>query len=112
MREQANKQRLEIVFNRLKKDVKDAYILICATSVYRVAEKEEYWLKHLIQWLKRLSQEECSKKRQNRAIEELGNRFLLEESFNHNNQRLLGQHNLIRSVAIEHRNKLLQRYGK
>lgn len=108
VRETVNKQRLQIAFHRLARDVKDAYLLICAASVYRVPEKEEYWLKHLVQWLKRLEHQDCSKERQVRAIEALANRFLIEESFNHNKKRVLGQHNLIRSVAIEHRNQLLQ----
>ncbi|HBB32005.1 MAG TPA: ATP-binding protein [Cyanobacteria bacterium UBA9273] len=110
VREQVNKQRLQIAFNRLARDVKEAYILLCAASVYRASEKEEYWLKHLVHWWKHLSQEECSKERQVRALEELSNRFLVEESFNHNKKRVLGQHNLIRSVAIEHHNQLLSRF--
>jgi hypothetical protein len=108
VREQVNKQRLQIAFNRLARDVKDAYILICAASVYRAPEKAEYWLKHLFHWLKRLEQQECSNDRLIKAIEELDNRFLVEVSFNHNKKRLLGQHNLIRSVAIEHRKQLLE----
>lgn len=108
VRTQVNKQRLQVSFDRLKEDVKDAYILICAASVYRAPEKEEYWLKHLIHWLKRLEKQECDRERQIRAVEELENRFLVEMSFNHNKKRVLGQHNLIRSVAIEHRNQLLK----
>jgi hypothetical protein len=107
VRNQVNEQRLQRAFNRLAIDVKDAYILICAASVYRAPEKEEYWLKHLIHWLRRLENQECSEERQSKAIEELSNRYLVEESLNHNKKRVLGQHNLIRSVAIEHRSKLL-----
>lgn len=102
------KQRLQIAFNRLAIDVKDAYILICAASVYRTAEKEEYWLKHLVHWVNRFEQTECTRERQIIALEELSNRFLIEECLNFNNKRIIGQHNLIRSVAIEHRNQLLQ----
>ncbi|MEG4630066.1 helix-turn-helix transcriptional regulator [Microcoleus sp. AR_TQ3_B6] len=111
VRDQVNKQKLQKAFNRLARDVKDAYILICAASVYRAPEKEEYWLKHLVHWLKRLEQQECSKERLIRAIEELDNRFLVEVSLNHNKKRVLGQHNLIRSVGIEHRNQLLQSFN-
>lgn len=111
VREQVYKNRLRIAFNRLERDVKEAYILLCAASVYRSPEKEEYWLQHLVHWWKRLEREECTKDRQNRALEELDNRFLVEKlSLNHNKKRILGQHNLIRSVAIEHRNQLLERY--
>jgi len=110
VREQVNKQRLQIAFNRLRIDVKEAYILLCAASVYRASEKEEYWLKHLVHWWKRLSKQDCSKELQIRALEELSNRFLVEKSLNHNKKRVLGQHNLIRSVAIEHRNQLLSSF--
>jgi hypothetical protein len=54
-----------------------------------------------------LGNQECSEKQQEKALEELSNRFLVEESINHNNKRVLGQHNLVRSVAIAHRKKLL-----
>jgi DNA polymerase III delta prime subunit len=106
LRIQVNK-RLEAAFTRLKRDVFDAYVLVCAASVYRSPEKEAYWLKHLVQWLKRLGNQECTEEQQEKALEELSNRFLVEESINHNNKRVLGQHNLVRSVAIAHREKLL-----
>jgi hypothetical protein len=108
VQEQVNKQRLQVAFERLARDAKDAYILLCAASVYRAPEKEAYWLEHLAVWLRRLEQQPCGKERQNRAVYELSNRFLVEESLNHNKKRVLGQHNLIRSVAIEHRNQLSQ----
>jgi hypothetical protein len=108
VQEQVNKQRLQVAFDRLARDVKDAYILLCAASVYRAPEKEAYWLEHLAVWLRRLEQQPCGQERQNRAVDELRNRFLVEESLNHNKKRVLGQHNLIRSVAIEHRNQLSQ----
>ena len=101
-------ERLEAAFDRLKRDVPDAYILVCTASVYRSAEKEAFWLKHLVQWLKRLEGNYCNEERQETALEELRNRFLVEESINHNNRRVLGQHNLVRSKAIEHRRKLLE----
>jgi transcriptional regulator with XRE-family HTH domain len=107
LRRQVNK-RLEAAFDRLKGDVFDAYVLVCAASVYRSPEKEAYWLKHLTQWLKRLENKECSEERQEKALEDLSNRFLVEESINHNNRRVLGQHNLVRSVATDHRKKLLE----
>ncbi len=107
LRRQVNK-RLEAAFDRLKRDVFDAYVLVFAASVYRSPEKEAYWLKHLTQWLKRLENKECSEERQEKALEELSNRFLVEESINHNNRRVLGQHNLVRSVAIAHRKKILE----
>jgi len=102
------KIRLEAAFERLKRDVFDAYVLICAASVYRSPAKEEYWLKHLAQLVKRLENQDCSEQRQEKALEELCIRFLVEESVNSNNKRVIGQHNLVRSLAIAHRKKLLE----
>ncbi|MBW4631473.1 MAG: AAA family ATPase [Iphinoe sp. HA4291-MV1] len=101
-------ERLKTVFERLATQVRDAYILICAASVYRVPVQEEGWLMQLAGLVKRVEHQECSKERKEKALEELFNRFLVETSNNHNHKRLLGQHNLVRSVAIEYRNKLLQ----
>lgn len=108
VRDQVNERRLEAAFERLQKQVKDAYILICAASVYRAPVQEEGWLMQLVNLVKRLEHQQCSQERQERALEELCNRFLAEESVNHNNKRILGQHNLFRSVALEHNKKLLQ----
>ncbi|MEQ8380929.1 MAG: AAA family ATPase [Coleofasciculus sp. A1-SPW-01] len=109
LRIQVNK-RLEATFDRLKRDGFDAYILLCAASVYRYPEKDEYWLKHLVQWVRRLENQECSEERQNNALDKLSNCCLVEESINHNNRRTLGQHDLIRSVAIAHRRRLLESF--
>ncbi len=107
LRRQVNK-RLQTVFDRLEKDVFDAYILICTASVYRSPVKQDYWLTHLVVYSRKFSLgQHCNEARQNRALEELSNRFLIEESINHNNRRVVGQHNLIRSAAIERRKKLL-----
>ncbi|MDJ0732073.1 MAG: hypothetical protein QNJ33_19010 [Crocosphaera sp.] len=43
-----------------------------------------------------------SQQRFEKALEELLNRFLVEESIDENNQQVLGLHNLVRSVALEH----------
>ena len=58
--------------------------------------------------IKRLENQTCSKERKDKALEELCNRYLAEESVNHNNKRVLGQHNLVRSVALNYHKKLLQ----
>jgi DNA polymerase III delta prime subunit len=102
--------RLEAAFDRLKRDVGDAYLLICAASVYRSPVTEEGWLMQLVNLVKRLEQQECSAERQEKALEELCNRFLVEESVDYNNKRVLGQHNLVRSVALAHYKKLLQSF--
>ena len=59
--------------------------------------------------VKRLEKQVCSQERQKQALRELLNRFLAEESVNHNNKRVVGQHNLIRSVALESCKNLIQR---
>lgn len=100
--ERVNKEYLEGVFERLKKQVKDAYLLLCAASVYRRPVQQEGWLMQLEGLVKDFEPQECSQERQDRALKELCNRFLAEISRNHNNKRVLGQHNLVRSVALEH----------
>ncbi|MDJ1168750.1 hypothetical protein PMG71_04870 [Roseofilum sp. BLCC_M154] len=50
----------------------------------------------------------CDRERQEQALAELSQRFLLEESINLDHQRLLGQHPLIRSLALEHYQQLIQ----
>ncbi|MFB2921819.1 MULTISPECIES: ATP-binding protein [Aerosakkonema] len=102
-------ERLEATFQRLARDIKDAYLLICAASVYRAPVQQEGWLMQLAAFAKRLSGKACSLERQEIALEQLCDRFLVEESVNHNNKRVLGQHNLVRSVALAHHKKLLQR---
>jgi len=101
-------RRLEATFERLKRDVNDAYILICAASVYRSPVQQKGWLMQLAALTKYLEHQDCSEDRQQKALEELRNRFLVEESVSDNNNLVLGLHNLVRSVAIAHNKKLLQ----
>jgi DNA polymerase III delta prime subunit len=108
VRLEVNQQRLKSVFDRLENQVRDAYILICATSVYRAPVQQEGWLMQLTNLVKRLENQACSEERKEKALEELCNRYLAEESVNPNNRRVLGQHNLVRSVALTHHKKLLQ----
>jgi hypothetical protein len=108
VRLEVNQQRLQSVFNRLESQVRDAYVLICAASVYRVPVQQEGWLMQLTNLVKCLENQTCSEERKEKALEELCNRYLAEESVNHNNRRVLGQHNLVRSVALTHPKKLLQ----
>ncbi|MFB2894923.1 ATP-binding protein [Aerosakkonemataceae cyanobacterium BLCC-F50] len=103
-------ERLEATFERLLHDIKDAYLLICAASVYRAPVQQEGWLMQLAAFAKRLEGQSCSQERQEMALEQLCDRFLVEESVNHNNKRVLGQHNLVRSVALSHYRKLLQSF--
>jgi len=108
VRLEVNQQRLQSVFNRLESQVRDAYVLICAASVYRVPVQQEGWLMQLTNLVKCLENQTCSEERKEKALEKLCNRYLAEESVNHNNRRVLGQHNLVRSVALTHPKKLLQ----
>jgi hypothetical protein len=110
VRLEVNQQRLKSVFDRLESQVRDAYILVCAASVYRTPVQQEGWLMQLANLVKRLENQACSEERKEKALEELCNRYLAEESVNHNHKRVLGQHNLVRSVALTHHKKLLQSF--
>ncbi len=108
VQKEVNKQYLETIFDRLNLQVKDAYILICTASVYRAPVQAQGWLMQLANFVKRLENQQCTDERQERALEELCNRFLVERSVNHNNKRVFGQHNLVRSVALERYKHLLK----
>ncbi len=86
--------RLEQTLQRLKCDVKYAYILLCETSIYRCPVPEDWWLSHLTNW-------DCSDEQQQSALDSLKERFLVEDVVDRN-QYLLRQHNLIRSVSLRH----------
>lgn len=107
VRLEVNKQRLRSVFERLSTQVPDAYWLICAASVYRIPVQAQGWLVQLANLVKRLERQTCGEERQERALLELSHRFLVEESIDRNNKRVLGLHNLVRSVALEHYQQLL-----
>jgi hypothetical protein len=61
---------------------------------------EEFWLSHLEDW-------DYDKDKQKVALDALRDRYLVEEVVE-NNKYLLRQHNLIRSVALEHLKKLAE----
>lgn len=92
------RERLEKTFGRLKQDVLNAYRLLCEASVYRCAVPEKFWLSHLEDW-------DCDKDEQEVALLALRDRYLVEDVVE-NDQLLLRQHNLIRSVALEHHKQL------
>jgi SpoVK/Ycf46/Vps4 family AAA+-type ATPase len=92
------RSRLEKTFNRLKEDFYYSYVLLCEASVYRLAVQENFWLSHLEDW-------DCDKEKQKLALDTLRDRYLVEEVVEEN-QLLLRQHNLIRSVALEHLKQL------
>lgn len=93
--------RLEKTFERLKKDILNAYRLLCEASVYRCAVPEEFLLSHLEDW-------DCDKEKQELALEALRDRFLVEEELI-DDEINLRQHNLIRSVASDHLKNLAAR---
>jgi nucleoside phosphorylase len=92
--------RLEKTFNRLQKDVRYAYILLCEASVYRCPVPEDFWLSHLEYW-------DRDEDEQQVALDALRDRYLVEEIVVEN-QVVLRQHNLVRSVSLEHLNQLDQ----
>lgn len=90
--------RLEQTFQRLRKDVKFAYILLCEASVYRCAVPEDWWLSHLEYW-------DCTAEASLTALEALKDRFLVEDAIS-DGKYTLRQHTLIRSVSLEHLDQL------
>ncbi len=88
------KVRLEKAFNRLEEGVNEAYLLLCASSVYRCEVPEYFWLSHLEDW-------DIDEEAQQMALDALRDRYLVEESVDKDNQYFLRQHNLIRSVSLE-----------
>ncbi len=96
--QRAVKQRIERTFERLANDVFNAYVMLCYGSVYRRPVPEMFWLTTL----ERLGWNETQ---QQLALDVLRDRYLIEEELDSNDDLLLRQHNLIRSVALEHLKK-------
>ena len=93
------RSRLNRTFARLQDEAKWTYVLLCESSVYRCPVPADWWLSHLEDWDQDEDQQEL-------ALETLRDRYLIEESIDTNNQYLLRQHNLIRSVSLENLKKL------
>jgi hypothetical protein len=90
-------ERIEKTFERLKNNVYDAYVLLCMASVYRCEVKEKWWLINL-------EYDGYSEEQKKAAMQTLRERYLVEDGgIDDEDNRLVGQHNLIRSVAIVHR---------
>ena len=87
------RSRLQVTFDRLQKEVKSAYLLLCEGSVYRCAVPEDFWLSHLEDW-------DYNKEERLIALGTLRERYLVEESLE-KEQYQLRQHNLIRSLSLE-----------
>jgi DNA polymerase III delta prime subunit len=103
--------RLANTFERLKKDAFDAYILICTASIYRIPVQKEGWLMQFEGFIEDYLEQECDEERQEKALEQLRDRYLAEESFNYHNKLVLGQHNLIRSITLEEQKNLVKEYS-
>lgn len=97
----AVKQRVEKTFERLYNEVRNAYLLLCHGSVYRRPVTEDWWLEHL----ENLG---CDTQQQEAALAALRDRYLVEEELIED-EVLLRQHNLIRSVALAHLKNLTTR---
>ena len=93
------KSRLENTFNRLKSEVREAYLLLCESSVYRCEVPEVFWLSLLEDW-------DIDEDGQKMALDALRDSYLVEERVDENNQVLLRQQNLIRSISLEHLRQL------
>lgn len=85
------RKRIEDAFVRLRQDLPDAYLILCLTAIYREPVTEPF----LISTLQRRG---CSEQQCQMALDTLLDRNLLELG----PQECFRQHNLIRSVALDH----------
>jgi hypothetical protein len=112
IRAEVYRGRVDEVFNRLKNQNADACLLICVAAVYRRPVQDIGWLRQLDVYIQRLRQEVYSKEQQQKVLDALFDRFLVELSpNNHSDRRILEMHNLIRSVALEHRKDLFKEFA-
>ncbi|NES03013.1 MAG: ATP-binding protein [Okeania sp. SIO2F4] len=99
------RRRLDKTFSRLQKEALNAYRLICVGAIYRCEVQESFWLKLLKNW-------PCDEEKQEVALQTLRDRFLVEVvGVYETGEFMLRQHNLIRSVSLEHLNKLDEEDG-
>jgi nucleoside phosphorylase len=88
------RSRLNKTFARLQDEAKWAYVLLCESSIYHHPVPIDCWLGHLDDW-------DVSKDQQITALNILRDRCLVEECVGDNNEILLRQNNLVRSVSLE-----------
>ncbi|MTJ13562.1 ATP-binding protein [Anabaena sp. UHCC 0187] len=96
--QRAVKERVEKTFKRLANDVPNAYFMLIFGSVYSCPVGENFYL-NTLETLG-LGEED-----QYGVLNTLRDRYLIEEMIDSNNDYLLRQHNLIRTVALEHLKK-------
>ncbi|WP_016950808.1 ATP-binding protein [Anabaena sp. PCC 7108] len=106
IRAEVYRRRLDAVFKRLKNQNLDAYFLICVAAKYPRPVQDSGWFLQLDIYIQRLKNEVYSQEQKQKILDDLFARFLVETSINHEHNRVLGLHNLIRSVALEHRQSL------
>lgn len=107
VRAAVNQERLEVTLTRLHDQQCPAYWLLCAAAAYRIPVKAAGWLIQLQHLSRRLGQP-CDRTCQENALQTLEYRFLVETAIDEHHQRRYGLHPLIRSVALEHYQTLVQ----
>lgn len=107
IRTAVNQERLQITLTRLQAQQRPAYWLLCAAATYRIPVKPEGWLIQLKHLSRRLGNP-CDETMQHRALQTLEHRFLVETEIDDQHQRRFGLHHLIRSVALERYQDLVQ----
>jgi NACHT domain len=88
------RERIEITFKRLANDVPNAYLMLLLASVYYEPIPEKFYLNTL----ETLG---LDKEERSTVLNTLHDRYLIEGKIDDNNDFLLRQHNLIRSVASD-----------
>jgi DNA polymerase III delta prime subunit len=94
----AVQQRIEQTFDRLQQELPRAYLLLCFGSVYRRPVAERFWLKMLAPL-------NLGEDKQESLLDALRDRYLVEDMIIHNDL-YVRQHNLIRTVALNHLQRL------
>ncbi|MFN8487790.1 MAG: NB-ARC domain-containing protein [Caldilineaceae bacterium] len=95
------RSRLDGAFQRLEERAPEAYQLLCILANYRTLIKERTGLYHLGQAFG------YTPETQKAALQALRDRCLIEDStWDPAGNRLIGLHNLIRSIALEHAHRL------
>ena len=96
--QRAVKDRVEKTFKRLANDVPNAYFMLIFGSVYSYPVGENFYF-NTLETLG-LGEED-----QYAVLNTLRDRYLIEEMIDDNDDYLFRQHNLIRTVALEHLKK-------
>ncbi|WP_072619169.1 helix-turn-helix domain-containing protein [Spirulina major] len=107
VRQAVNQERLEITLSRLQHQQRSAYWLLCAAAAYRIPVQPEGWLIQLKHLSRRLGSP-CDRLHQEQALQTLEHRFLVETEIDEHHQRRFGLHHLVRSVALERYQQLVQ----